>query len=141
MKIIKQNLLLCIALFMLTACSDKEKDGQAYKQEVTLPSSASELMVTLSSLKSSIETIKDSALWLIVEKQFYSSGSPKVNLRSTENTDETERKSNVTIIATSGDKVILSVTQQGKTEGSTEGTGIDDLHGTQTDKPAYSRRR
>lgn len=143
MKSIKQYLLACIAVFMLTACSDhnNEEEGQTYKQDVTLPAIASEQLVTLNHLNSSIETVKNSASWLIVEQQFYSSGSPKVKLRSTDNTDKEERKCNVTITATSGDIVILTVTQQAANEENSEGTGIDDLHGTQTDKPAYSRKK
>lgn len=141
MKYIKQYALACMALLMLTACPGHDDDGQTYEQEVTLPSNASEQMVTLNSLSTSIESIKNTATWLTVEQQFYSSGSPQVKLRSTDNTDQQERKCNVTITATSGEKVILTVTQQGTNSENNEGTGIDDLHGIQTDKPAYSRIR
>ena len=95
---------------------------------------ATEQVVTLNKLSTAISTVENSAQWLTVEKEPYTSGSPQVKLRSKDNPDKVERKCNVTITATSGDKVILSVTQQ------SEGTEIDDLHGSQTDKPAYERK-
>jgi hypothetical protein len=78
---------------------------------------------------------------LTVIEQSYTSGPPQIKLNATANTGKDERKCNVTITANSGDKVILTVTQQGKSDEDEEGTGIDDIHGTQTDKPAYSRKR
>ena len=129
-------------MLMLTACpSDPEPEPnpvidpvvQTHTQEIVLPPKASEIDVTLTQLRTAISAVGNSASWLTVEAQPYASGSPQVKLRSTDNTGTVERKCNVTITATSGDKVILSVTQQ------SEGTGIDDLHGSQTDKPAYRR--
>lgn len=142
MKNIKLYLLSGIALLMLTACPndpDPEPNpvidpvAQTHTQEIVMPPKASEKTVTLTQLSTDISTVENSASWLTVEKQTYSSGSPQIKLRSTDNTGTVERKCAVTITATSGDKVILSVTQQ------SEGTGIDDLHGSQTDKPAYHR--
>lgn len=137
MKSIRKYIFAGMAIFMLTACpSDPESETQSYTQDITLPSTASEKMVTLSQLQTSIATVENSASWLTVEPQSYTSGSPKVKLCSTANTAKTERKCNVTITASSGDKVTLSVTQQG----ATEGAGIEDLHSSQTDKPAYRRQ-
>ena len=134
MKNIRQYIFAGIAILMLTACpSDPDSETQSYTQDVTLPSYASEQLITLSQLQSSIKTIENSASWLTAEPQSYSSGSPKVKLRATANTAMTERKCNVTITASSGDKVVLSVTQQSK------GSDIEDLHGSQTNKPAYRR--
>jgi hypothetical protein len=137
MKNIIQYLFAGIAMLMLTACpSDSEPEPQSYMQNIALPSYASEQVVTLNKLSSSIATVENSASWLSVEPQIYSSGSPKVKLRSTDNIERTERKCNVIITASSGDKVVLAIIQQG----TTEGTGIDDLHDRQTDKPAYRRQ-
>ena len=137
MKNIRQYLFAGMAIFMLTACpSDPESEAQSYTQNVLLPSSTSEQLVTLNQLQSAIATVKNSASWLIVEAQSYSSGSPQVRLCSTANTAKSERKCNVTITATTGDKVTLSVIQQGISEG----TGIEDIHNSQTDKPAYRRQ-
>lgn len=149
MKNIKLYLLSGMALLMLTACPGPDTKPnpvvepepepavlQTYTQEIVMPSKASEQVVTLTQLNTAISTVENSASWLTVEQLPYESGSPQVKLRSTsDNTAKEERKCNVTITATSGDKVILSVTQQ------SEGIGIDDLHGSQTDKPAYSRQR
>lgn len=139
MKNIRQYLVAGIAMLMLTACSSSsEPEAQSYTQDVALPANASEQVVTLNKLKSSIATIENTVSWLIVERQAYSSGSPQVKLRSTVNKAKEERKCKVTVTASSGEKVILSVTQQGSDN---ENTGIDDLHGSQTDKPAYSPQR
>lgn len=137
MKNIRQYILASIALLMLTACpSDSEQEPQSYTQEITLPSNASEQEVTLNKLHSSIATVENPVSWLTVETQAYSSDSPRIKLRSTDNNVEAERKCNITINASSGDRVILSVTQQG----APEGTGIENLHSSQTDKPAYHRQ-
>ena len=137
MKKIRLFIFAGIALLMLTACpSDSEPEPQSYTQNIELPSNASEQIVTLNKFSSSITMVENSASWLTVEPQVYFSGSPKVKLRSTDNIERTERKCNVIITASSGDRVILSVTQQE----TSEGTGIDNLHGTQTDKPAYRRQ-
>ena len=139
MKNIKQFIMAGIALLTLTACSGSDPvkpEPQTYTQDVSLPSNGSEQVVTLNQLQASVAAVENSSLWLTVEAQSYTSGSPQVKLRSIDNTAKEERKCSVTVTATSGDKVILSVTQQG----GYEGTGIDDLHGSQTDKPAYRRK-
>ncbi len=143
MKKFKLYVLTIIALLCMNACGDKKEeiDGRAFTQEVTLPANESEQTVTITKLTTEIENIQNSAQWLTVIKQAYTSGSPQVKLSTTANTGKDERKCNVTITANSDDKVILTVTQQGKSDEDEEGTGIDDIHGTQTDKPAYSRRR
>lgn len=133
-------------MLMLTACPgpDHKSDPvvnpepvvQTNTQEIVMTPKASEQVVTLTQLSTAISTVEkgESGSWLTVEKLPYESGSPQVKLRSTDNTETVERKCTVTITASSGDKVVLSVTQQ------SEGTGIDDLHGSQTDKPAYRRQ-
>ena len=148
MKNIKLYLLSGIAMLMLTACPGPDPKPnpvvepepepvvvQTYTQEIVMPPKASEQVVTLNQFSTAISTVENSASWLTVEQLPYESGSPKIKLSSTDNTDKAERKCTVSITASSGDKVILSVTQQ------SEGTGIDDLHGSQTDKPAYSRQK
>lgn len=136
MKDIRQYLMAGMAILMLTACpSDSETEPQAYTQNILLPPYTSEQEIALNQLHSPIATV-ETVPWLIVEILAYSSGSPSVKLRSTANTERTERKCNVIITSSSGNKVVLSVTQQG----TAEGTGIDDLHGRQTDKPAYRRQ-
>ncbi len=142
MKNIKKYTIACIAFILLAACSDHNDDEHIYKQEVTLPSTVSEQLVRINSLSASIDTVKCTVSWLIVEPQpYYSSGSPEVKVRSTVNTNLEERSCDVTITATSGDIVVLTVIQQGTNNENNEETGIDDSHGVPTDKPAYSRQR
>ncbi len=136
MKNIIQYMFAGIALLMLTACPSEPEAPQTYKQSVVLPSNAMEQEITLNKLNSSIVTVENPATWITVETPAYTSGYVKIKVHVTANTERTERKCNITITVSSGDKVILSVTQQG----SQEGTGIDDLHGAYTDKPAYRRQ-
>lgn len=154
MKNISQYLLASMALLMLTACPNDPEEvsetqtqnqtqtqaqtqTQTYNQSIMLSPNAIEQEVILNGLNSPVATVTNSAEWLTVETNAYTSGSVKVKVSVTANVSKEERKCTVTITATSGDKVILSVTQQGIPEG----TGIDDLHGSQTDKPAYSRQK
>lgn len=136
MKNIRQYIIVGIALLVLTACpNNSEPEPQSYTQEIVLPSNASEQEITLNQLHSSIATVQESVSWLTVENLIYYSGSPRVKLCTTINTAKVDRKCNVTITDSSGSMLILSVTQQG----ASEGTEID-LHNSQTDKPAYRHR-
>lgn len=121
-------------MLMLTACSS-DSESQSNTQNLVLPSNSTEQIVTIDKLSSSITTVNNSASWLTVDPQVYTSGSPKVKVRSTANTAETERKCNVTITSSSDETVILSVIQKG-----TLVLEIDELHSSQTDKPAYRRQ-
>ena len=146
MKNIKQYILACVALFMLTACPDDtttttNESGDTNREELTLPSNATEQTVTLYKLSSSIQTISSTPSWLKVDKMSYSSGSPQIKLSSEENTAMDERKCNVNIMDISGGKLTLYITQRGFSKEDSEGKGMDDYHNTQTDNPAYSPRR
>lgn len=149
MKNFKIFLLALFSVLALLACGgDDDKgggtpldpitpEGKTYRQSVTLDAQGAEQTVTLSDLKSKIDDVENSNTdWLTVLQSTYTSGSPRIIVRATERTETTVRSGIVTIIAVSGDKVILTVTQQGAEE---QKTGIDDSHDVPTDKPAYSR--
>ena len=146
-------LLAFVAMMTLSACHDDKKEpsslnpvdptpeGQTFQQSVTLPEEKADMIVTLDSLESAIKVdgLEYDADWLTVVKQTYTSGSPSLRLTATDNVKDCEstdaRSCMVTVTATSGDKVLLSVTQ----EGSERKIGIDDSHDIPTDQPAYSR--
>ena len=108
---------------------------QTYQQTATFGSwEVGSQSVQLNNLTTAISTIENSATWLTVEKESYTGGSPSVKLTATANDDTKERSTTVTIIAENGDKVVLTVTQAGRTY------GIDDPHNTESDQPAYSRQ-
>ena len=134
--------LLAVAVVLtMTGCGadDKEEEeGQTYQQSVTLDTQGTQQTVTLTNLKSKIDDVTNTNTWLTVLIGTYTSGSPNIVLSAEENTNTQTRNGNVTITSVSGDKVILSVTQQKAEE---QKTGIDDSHDIPTDKPAYSRRR
>lgn len=140
-------LFMVISMMALAACGgdDKEEEsplnpvtpiGQTYKQSVTLDAQGTQQTVTLNDLKSKIDDVANSADWLTVLISTYSSGSPSLVVSAKENTDTKTRSCTVTVTATSGDKMLLTVTQEAAEE---QKTGIDDSHDVPTDKPAYSR--
>ena len=142
--------LLCVvvAMVVFAACggADENKEesplnpvtptGKTYQQSVTLDTQGTQQTVTLTDLNSKIDDVANSTDWLTVLISPYSSGSPSLVVSAKENTDTKTRSCNVTITAKSGDKVLLTVTQEAAEE---QKTGIDDSHDIPTDKPAYSR--
>ena len=116
---------------------------QTYTQSLTIKAEGGEQTVTLHNLSSAVSSVGSTPDWLIVSPQFYSSGAPTILLVAQENTETSERKCDITLTASSGDKVILSVTQQaasggGGGTGGGSGNDIDDVHNDQTDQPAYA---
>lgn len=111
-------------------------EPQTYQQAVQLASwEASEQTITLGNLTEAVSTVECGERWLAAEKLAYTSGSPQLKLTATANDDTAERKAMVTVTAVNGDKVLLAVTQAGRT------FGIDDIHNTESDQPAYSRQQ
>ena len=133
-----------LSILFATACGGDGggNDQQAsqppktYNQSVTLPAKGGTQNVTLNDLKSAVSSVSSSPDWLVISPLFYSSGAPSIKLETQENTTTEERRCNVTIMAASGDKVTLSVTQQASSN--QEGTGIDDIHNNTTSQPAYA---
>ena len=107
-----------------------------YTQSVTVPASKGEQVLTLSNLSSAVSTVSSSPDWMVISPQFYSSGAPTLKLEFEENSVMSTRECNVTVTASSGDKVVLTITQQ-----AADKSAIDDLHNEQTDQPAYSPSR
>lgn len=153
-NIIFSLLMAVVAVMALAACGgddkkepsplnpvDPEPTGQTYQQAETLPAEKADMTVTLTNLTTAIKDIEYNTDWLTVIKQTYTSGSPSLRLTATDNVKDgettTARSCTITVTATSGDKVLLTVTQ----EGVERKTGIEDSHDTPTDQPAYSRRR
>lgn len=148
-KYFKIFLMVLVVVLTTTGCGGNDKkeespvnpvtpEGQTYQQSVTLDAQGTQQTVMLNDLKSKIDDVKNTNTWLTVLIGTYSSGSPNIVLSAEENTNTQTRSCNVTITSTSGDKVILTVTQQ---EAEEQKTGIDDSHDIPTDKPAYSRRK
>jgi len=109
---------------------------QTYQQTASFDSwEAGSQIVKLTSLSSGVKEIEkeNGTDWLAVEQESYSSGTPSVKLKAAANNDTQQRTAIATITAENGDKVILTVTQTGRTY------GIDDPHDTESDQPAYSR--
>lgn len=143
MKYFKIIIIACVSTLAFIACSngdDKKEDiivdGKTFQQSATLPASKADTTIILSDLKAAINSVKGGNEWLTVVKESYTSGSPKVRLTAKDNKEEKSRDCKVTITAESGDKVVLTVEQNGAEP---KKTGIDDSHDIPTNQPAYSR--
>ena len=115
---------------------EESPEGQTYQQSVIIDSQGTQQTVTLTNLNSKIDDVKNTNTWLTVLIGTYTSGSPDIVLSAEENINAQKRNGNVTITSVSGDKVILTVTQQ---EAEEQKAGIEDAHDVPTDQPAYSR--
>lgn len=159
MKRIELYLIALLSIFVLAACGGGDDDSgntsggnsggnytpKSYTQSVTLPAKGGDMTVALSSLSSEVSSISNTPSWLVITREYYSSGAPTLKFGFEENKDGQERKAAVTVTASSGDKVVLSITQQSAGGGSGGGgtqedvkKGIEDLHDEYTSQPAYA---
>ena len=156
MNRIELYLIALLSIFVLAACDPDNPVNtnggngggnytpKSYTQSVTLPVKGGEMMVTLSDLSSSVSDVSSTPSWLVITREYYSSGAPTLKFGFEENKDGQERKATVTVTASSGDKVVLAITQQatgGSGGGSTQEDvkkDIDDLHDEYTSQPAYT---
>ena len=101
-----------------------------------LPAKASEEILTLTGLSSSISEMagaSQSASWLTVTKEAYTSGSPKVKLKATENLQTSKRTAYIVFIAAK-DTLALTLNQAVYQSG----TDVNNPSDTPTDQPAYA---
>ena len=139
----KQIRIIMIALLGLMVLSSSKCDpdpvptSQSYKQTVIVSAQGGSLEVTLNDLTSAVSSVSTTPAWLVISPQFYSSGAPTIKLEVELNANTTERDCIVEILATSGDKVQLTVKQK---PGNGPGPSIEDPHNEQTDQPAYAPR-
>ena len=125
-----------------TSTHPEDNTPGVYSQSVTIPAEVSTQQVALDKLNTSIEEIAVQANWLTIEKMPYSSGNPVVKLSAISNPNTTERRTKVVIVATSQDKVELTVIQKARPSTPSDDSTIDETHDVVTDQPAYvpSRR-
>lgn len=88
--------------------------SKTYRMSITIDATAQNKTITLSDVKNSISSAVSSASWLTVERETYTSGSPKITISATANSQTTSRTATITVTASNNDKVILTVTQDGK---------------------------
>lgn len=105
--------------------------SSTYYMDVHLNSSAQSQIIELTNLETSVSKISSSASWLIVSKQPYSSGSPKIKIDATANTSSSSRECKVTVIASDDNEVVITVVQKGHSQPQTN----DEV----SDKDALSR--
>ena len=123
MKRLEIYLAVVLCFFCLAACGGGGNDGgssgggtgggsyipKTYSQSVTLSAKKGEQVITLSDLSSAVSSVSSTPTWLVISPQYYSSGAPTLKLEFQENTETEERKTTVTVSASSGDKVVLSL--------------------------------
>ena len=116
-----------------TGGGNNSPSPQSYTQSVTLPASGGEQVFTLSDLRSPVSDVDSTPSWLEISPQYYSTGSPTIKLKYEENIELETRDCVITVLASSGDKVILTVTQHA----AEVKRGIENIHNTQTNQQAY----
>ena len=112
--------------------------GKFITQTCDMPAQASEQTVTLRGLTSAVTRQTGTVDWLTAQLLPYSSGTPQVLLRTTENLGTTARQFQLVFIA-SRDTLALSVRQAAYS--ATGGTDVSTPTDTPTDQPAYMPRK
>lgn len=138
----------------MAACGGGDSNGggdegvKTYTQEVKMSWQQENKNVTMTTgwKTSDISEMTGAASWLSV-----SIYDPlQLTLKTTDDNEEkNDRSCTVTIIHRNGDKLLLHVVQEGKPDSQNDPsneqdepkTGIDDIHDTPSDQPAYSPRR
>lgn len=108
--------------------------GKLFTQKLEVSGYGEEKVLTFSELTSAIKNIKVEANWLTAEVTGYDSHSVKVI--ASPNTTDDVREANVIINAENGDRLTLTVAQRVK-----EGSNLEEPNNTESDQPAYSRRK
>lgn len=148
-KIITAYIITLLGMMIIASCGSDNGDDkgggkgsesnyvpQTYTQSVSIDANGGTNSVKLNDLSTSIKSIvkggESSTSWIAISNEAYTSGAPSVLLEVEENNTDSKRTCEVTIIATNGDKVQLTVTQEAGVP-----KGIDDIHNNSTDQPAY----
>lgn len=112
--------------------------GKHLQQTCDLPAAAAEQVVTLNGLTSGVSRQVGTVGWLSTELLPYTSGTPQVLLKASENLEMQARQHQVQFIA-QRDTVTLTVRQAAYSANG--GTDTGHPQDTPTDQPAYSPRR
>ena len=125
-------LILAFIAVLTVGCGDKfMRERIVSSQEITVGAAESSMILTVDTLVSAIAEVVNTSVWLTFEIQPYTEGAPQVKLSWTENNKPHKRKTTALLTTIEDDQITLTVIQDLKTE-------MDDIHGTTTDKPAYS---
>lgn len=156
MKRIELYLIALLSILVFAACGGDDGGNtsggngggsytpKSYTQSVTLPVKGGDMTVTLSNLSSAVSSVSSTPSWLVITREYYSSGAPTLKIGYEENKEGQERKVTVTVTASSGDRVALTITQQATGGSGGGGTqedvkkGIEDIHNEYTSQPAYT---
>lgn len=139
------SLSIALAASLLLACGGGGSDeptpiepGKFITLTKELPAAASEQSVALTGLNSAVTQMNGhnaTASWLTVSKETYTSGTPRLTLRATENLQTKARQAHIVCIAAK-DTLTLTVVQA--VYDAT--TDVNTTHDTPTDQPAYIPR-
>ena len=146
----KDKILFAIALMctmLLTSCGGSDSGGSSsdgggvpsrpstYYMDVIADASAiSPQTIELSNLNTNVSTAVSSVPWLNVSRESYTSGSPKITIEATANTATSGRNGTITVTATDGNKVIVTVMQKGTSQTS----GLPQTNDEVSDQQPYS---
>lgn len=101
---------------LFTACGGDDPEeitpsgvGKQYMETYNIPTEGCNVSYTLNKLNTQIASIGATTDWLAVSPQGYSSGSPSIKIIAEANTNKSERKCTLSIIAMNGDKLTLTL--------------------------------
>ena len=142
----KDKILFAIALMctmLLTSCGGGGSDDgggstpsrtSTYYMDVSMDATAGSQTIVLDKLNTNVSTAVSSASWLTPSRQAYTSGSPKITIEATVNTASSSRNCTVTVTATDGNKVIITIIQKGTSQTSDQPQTKDEV----SDQQPYS---
>ena len=107
-----------------------------------MPATASEETIALTGLSSSITRMagQDNFNWLTVTKEAYTSGTPKVRLKTVDNPKNEVRSAFIVFLA-ANDTLALTVNQAANAGGNPpDNIDVDNPHNNVSDQPAFSRQ-
>ena len=127
---------LSLLVMMVTSSCDNNGETEIIEaeQELQMDASASTVQLSVYSLDRAITEITSVSYWVTVVQDTYVSGTPQVLVSCLENNKPNKRVAVVILKTQRGDKVILTVTQNVKTD-------IGDTHDTASDQPPLAPAR
>ena len=125
------------SLFTLMAvysCGNKDKGTREKiiaSQEIEIDCVDTIILLQIDKLISAITEVQNTADWLDVVILSYETGAPQVKVVCSANNDDNKRVAVVIVKTKEGDEITLTITQK-------VNTNFDEVHNTQTDKPALA---
>lgn len=131
---------MCTMLFTSCGGGGSDEGGgtpsrtSTYYMDVNLDAGVCSQTLVLNNLNTNVSTATSSASWLTLTRQSYTSSSPQIIIEATANTSASSRNCTVTVTATDGNRVIITVIQKGTSQSTGQPETTDEV----SDQQPYS---